>query len=128
MKIGASSGPGGRIISISIGNKDDLYKAYMPFVSNGGLFVRAQKIYELGNEVSIDLTFMDEPEKILITGKVIWVTPKEAQGNRTAGIGVQFVSVEFNTDTISDPDRVFIDNIETHLAGLLESDRPTHTM
>ena len=35
---------------------------------------------------------MDEPEKIPIAGKVVWVTPRRAQGNRTAGIGVRSVS------------------------------------
>ena len=29
-------------------------------------------------------------EKIPVAGKVIWMTPKGAQGKRTAGIGVQF--------------------------------------
>ena len=64
------------------------------------------------------LTLMDEPEKVPIAGKVIWLTPKGAQGNRTAGIGVQ----------INDPDGVVQRKIETYLAGSLESDRVTHTM
>jgi type IV pilus assembly protein PilZ len=64
------------------------------------------------------LNLMDEPEKIPVAGKVIWVTPKGAQGNRAAGIGVQF----------SDQDNTARSKIETYLAGALQSDRPTHTM
>ena len=41
-----------------------------------------------------------------------------AQGNRTAGIGVQF----------SEQDAAANAKIENHLAGSLSSDRPTHTM
>jgi type IV pilus assembly protein PilZ len=64
------------------------------------------------------LSLMDEPEKIPVAGKVVWVTPKGAQGNRAAGIGVQF----------SDQDNTAINKIETYLAGMLSSDKPTHTM
>jgi type IV pilus assembly protein PilZ len=64
------------------------------------------------------LSLMDEAEKIPVAGKVVWVTPKGAQGNRAAGIGVQF----------SDQDNTAVNKIETYLAGMLSSDKPTHTM
>ena len=57
-------------------------------------------------------------EKIPVAGKVTWITPKGAQGNRAAGVGVQF----------NDGDNTARSRIETHLAGALKSDRPTHTM
>ncbi len=90
----------------------------MPFVQNGGLFIPTGKSYKLGDEVFMLLNLMDEPEKIPVAGKVVWVTPKGAQGNRAAGIGVQF----------SDQDNTAVNKIETYLAGSLESERPTHTM
>lgn len=62
----------------------------MPFLENGRLFVPTNKGYHVGDEVFMLLTLMDEAEKIPIAGKVVWVTPRGAQGNRTAGIGVQF--------------------------------------
>ena len=40
-----------------------------------------------------------EEEKIPVAGTVIWITPKGAQGNRTAGIGVQFSDQEPPTST-----------------------------
>lgn len=111
---------GGRngILSLTIKDKAVLYSAYMPYLNNGGLFVPTNKTYKIGDEVFMLLNLMDEPEKIPIAGKVIWVTPKGAQGNRTAGIGVQF----------SEEDAIANSKIENHLAGALESDRPTHTM
>lgn len=111
---------GGRngILSLTIKDKAVLYSAYMPFLNNGGLFVPTNKAYQVGDEVFMLLTLMDEPEKIPIAGKVVWVTPRGAQGNRTAGIGVQF----------SEQDATANAKIENHLAGSLSSDRPTHTM
>ncbi|HAB10012.1 MAG: PilZ domain-containing protein [Alloalcanivorax venustensis] len=112
--------PGGRsgILSLSIKDKAALYSAYMPFVTNGGLFVATDKNYKLGEEIFLLLNIMDEPEKIPVAGKVVWITPQGAQGNRSAGIGVQF----------SDQDDTARRTIENHLAGSLQSDRPTHTM
>ncbi len=111
---------GGRngILSLTIKDKAVLYSAYMPFLNHGGLFVPTNKSYSVGDEVFMLLTLMDEPEKIPISGRVVWVTPRGAQGNRTAGIGVQF----------SEQDVVANGKIENHLAGSLGSDRPTHTM
>ena len=112
--------PGGRsgILSLSIKDKAALYSASMPFVTNGGLFVATDKNYKLGEEIFLLLNIMDEPEKIPVAGKVVWITPQGAQGNRSAGIGVQF----------SDQDDTARRTIENHLAGSLQSDRPTHTM
>ncbi|MAC99554.1 MULTISPECIES: PilZ domain-containing protein [Pseudomonadaceae] len=114
----AAPGPRNGILSLTIKDKSVLYAAYMPFVKHGGLFIPTNKSYRLGDEVFMLLNLMEEPEKIPVAGKVIWVTPKGAQGNRAAGIGVQF----------SDQDNTARSKIETYLAGALQSDRPTHTM
>lgn len=107
------------ILSLTIKDKSALYAAYMPFVKNGGLFIPTSKEYHLGDEVFMLLTLMEEKEKMPVAGKIVWVTPKGAQGNRAAGVGVQF----------SDQDGGTVRNkIETYLAGALKSDRQTHTM
>jgi len=106
------------ILSLTIRDKAVLYSAYMPYLEHGGLFVPTNKSYRLGDEVFMLLSLMDEPEKIPIAGKVVWITPKGAQGNRTAGIGVQF----------SEQDATANSRIENCLAGSLESAQPTHTM
>ncbi|MCZ6828336.1 MAG: PilZ domain-containing protein [Gammaproteobacteria bacterium] len=115
--MGQTSGRNG-ILSLTIKDKAVLYSAYMPFLDHGGLFVPTNKTYKIGDEVFMLLNLMDEAEKIPIAGTVVWVTPRGAQGNRTAGIGVQF----------SEQDATANSKIENHLAGSLESDRPTHTM
>tara|TARA_E500000178_G_C16394751_1_gene475983 strand:- start:143 stop:487 length:345 start_codon:yes stop_codon:yes gene_type:complete len=106
------------VLSLTIKDRAVLYAAYMPFIQNGGLFVPTNKQYGLGDQVFILLSLMGEAEKIPITGQVVWITPKGAQGNRQAGIGVQFSEQDFAAAT----------KIEEHLGSALSSDRPTHTM
>lgn len=111
-------GMGQGILSISIKDVGSLHAAYMPYVENCGIFIPTNKKYQIGDEVFVLLCLLDEAEKTPISGTVIWVTPKGAQGNRAAGIGVQF----------SEKESAVVGRIETYLVGMLESDRPTHTM
>ena len=107
------------ILSLTIKDKNALYAAYMQFVQNGGLFIPTNKPYKLGDEVFMLLTLMDEPERIPVAGRIVWVTPVGAEGNRAAGIGVQFSEQDGGATR---------EKIETYLAGALEKNRPTHTM
>jgi len=107
------------ILSLTIRDKSALYAAYMPFINSGGLFIPTKKSYRLGEEVFMLLTLMDDTEKIPVAGKIVWITPPGAQGNRAAGIGVQFSDQD---------DGAARNKIEGYLAGALESDRPTHTL
>ena len=117
------SAAGGRdprqgILSLTIRDKSALYASYMQFIKNGGLFIPTAKPYKLGDEVFMLLNLMGEEEKIPVAGTVIWMTPKGAQGKRTAGIGVQFSDQEQgNTQK----------KIENYLAGALGGDKATHT-
>jgi type IV pilus assembly protein PilZ len=110
--------PRNGILSLSIPDKAVLHGAYMPFIRHGGLFVPTRKEYQLGDEVFLLLSLLGEGEKIPVAGTVVWVTPSGAQGARTTGIGVQFHAGD---DTARG-------RIETLLAGMLQSERYTHTM
>lgn len=115
----AAGGPRHGILSLTIKDKAVLYAAYMPFVKNGGLFIPTTRQYNVGDEVFMLLTLMEEKEKIPVAGRIIWVTPRGAQGNRAAGIGVQFSNQDNGQARTK---------IEAYLAGALQSDKPTHTM
>ena len=115
----ADAGLGQGILSLSIKDKNALYMAYMPFVTNGGLFIPTSREYEMGQEVFMLLNLMEETERLPIAGKIIWITPPGSEGYRACGVGVQF----------SDQDGGISRNkIENYLAGALEHERPTHTM
>lgn len=107
------------ILSLTIKDKNALYAAYMQFVKNGGLFIPTTKQYKIGDEVFMLLSLMDETERLPVAGKVIWTTPVGAEGNRAAGVGVQFSDQDGGTAR---------NKIETYLAGALGSDKPTHTL
>ncbi len=106
------------ILSLTIKTKEELYQAYLPYISNGGLFIPTLRSYHLGEEVFMLLELMEEGDKIPVTGKVVWVTPKGAQGGRTPGIGIQ----------LSPDDSTLINKIENYLAGALNSDRKTNAL
>ena len=107
------------ILSLTIKDKAVLYSAYMPFLDHGGLFGPTNKSYDLGEEVFMLLTLMEDKERLPVAGKIIWMTPNGAQGNRAHGDGLQFAPQDKG---------VTRGKIETHLAGALKSDRITHTM
>ncbi len=115
----AARAPRQGILSLTIRDKSALYASYMPFIKNGGLFIPTDKPYKLGDEVFMLLTLMDSEGKLPIAGKVVWITPKGAQGNKATGIGVQFSELDKGATK---------SKIETQLAGALKSERPTHTM
>lgn len=110
--------PRSGMLTLTMKDKAVLYSAYMPFVQGGGIFIATNRKFKLGDEVFLVLTLMDEPEKIPVAGKIVWVTPKGAQGNRASGIGIQF----------DKKSSLAKDKIETYLAGSLSSDKPTNTM
>lgn len=116
MRPGGGTAPG--ILTLNIMDKNALYVSYMPFVKNGGLFIPTNKEYRLGDEVFILLTLMDGAERLPVAGKVVWLTPRAAQGKRQQGIGVQFSSQDGGQTQ---------KKIEALLAGM-STERPTHTM
>lgn len=107
------------ILSLTIRDKSALYASYMPFIRNGGLFIPTSKAYRLGDEVFMLLSLMDDKEKMPIAGRIVWITPKGAQGSRTSGIGVQFSELDKGKTR---------NKIENFLAAALKSERQTHTM
>ncbi len=105
-------------LKFSIKDTTTLQANYMAFVENGGLFIPTSKTFALDDDVYL-LQLMDEPDAIAITGKVVWVTPMGAEGNKSAGVGLQFQGDEGNA---------LRNKIEAYLGGALKSDRLTHTM
>jgi type IV pilus assembly protein PilZ len=106
------------ILNLSLKDADELYACYMPFVENGGLFIPSRKQFAIGDEVFVLLELMGEADKLPLTGKVVWVTPKGTSGNRKQGVGIQ----------VPPESTQVVQRIETYLVGLLASGRPTNTM
>jgi type IV pilus assembly protein PilZ len=106
------------VLSLAIREKAALYAAYMPYLKNGGIFVPTNKPYQLGDQVYLILTLLDDPTKIPVAGKVVWIGP--TGGSKTQGIGVHFPADESG--------QIARKRIEDALGSALKSLRPTHTI
>lgn len=107
-------------MQLNIKEKAALYAAYIPFFEDGGIFIPTPKEYKLGDDVYVLLTLPDDPQRYPVAGRVAWVTPARAAGNRTQGVGIQFPK--------DDKSRQLKIKIEEILGASLGSDRPTQTI
>ena len=107
-------------MQLAIKEKAALYAAYIPFFVEGGIFVPTPRDYKLGDDVYVLLTLPDDPQRYPVAGRVAWVTPPRAAGNRTQGVGIRFPK-----DEKSEQLKVKIEQI---LGSALGSDRPTQTI
>jgi type IV pilus assembly protein PilZ len=115
-----SSTPRPSVIQLAIKEKAALYAAYIPLFVEGGVFIPTARDYKLGDDVYVLLTLPDDPQRYPIAGKVAWVTPAKAAGNRTQGVGIRFPADEKS--------KLLKLKIEESLGAHLASDRPTQTI
>ena len=76
--------------------------------------------YRLGDDVYVLLTLPDDTQRYPVAGRVAWVTPARAGGNRTQGVGIQFPKDEKSREL-----RLKIEGI---LGSALASEKPTQTI
>ena len=105
-------------LTLSVANKVELYRAYMPFLKRGGLFVPTTEPMQMGENVLLLLTVLDQGERFAIEGTVSWITPVGAGNKRRAGVGVHF------SDGANNPRP----KLEAFLGAALSADRPTETL
>ncbi len=120
MSTPVSSTPRPSVIQLAIKEKAALYAAYIPLFTEGGIFIPTSRDYKLGDDVYVLLTLPEDPQRYPVAGKVAWVTPARAAGNRTQGVGIRFPQDEKS--------RLLKLKIEEVLGGHLASDRPTQTI
>jgi type IV pilus assembly protein PilZ len=115
-----SSTPRPSVIQLAIKEKAALYAAYIPLFVEGGIFIPTARDYKLGDDVYVLLTLPEDTQRYPVAGKVAWVTPPRAQGNRTQGVGVRFPTDEKS--------KLLKIKIEEILGAHLASERPTQTI
>ncbi|MDP1565372.1 MAG: PilZ domain-containing protein [Polaromonas sp.] len=115
---GAAARPS--VIQLAIREKAALYAAYIPLFTEGGVFIPSARDYKLGDDIYVLLTLPEDTQRYPVAGKVAWVTPARASGNRTQGVGVRFPNDEKS--------RLLKSKIEEILGAHLASDRPTQTI
>lgn len=115
-----TAAPRPSVLQLALKEKGALYAAYMPFLAEGGIFVATQRPFQLGDDVYVLVQLPEDKQRYPIAGKVAWVNPAGATGNRTQGIGVHFPK-----DPQSQELRARIEQI---LGASLGSGRPTQTL
>jgi type IV pilus assembly protein PilZ len=108
------------VMSLNIRDRAALYAAYLPFLNNGGIFVPTTKACQLGDEIFLLLSLLQDDSRYPVAGKVAWITPAGASNAHTQGIGVHFPD--------DDAGRLVKLRIEELLGTALASARTTHTM
>lgn len=106
------------IIKYAIMNYSELYRSYMPFITGGGLFLKSEHRYHLGDHVKVALILMSKENRFPVHGTVVWINPTGMGIAKPQGIGIQF-------DKKSEKVNAFIEN---EFAGSLNSSEPTYTM
>ena len=104
-------------LKVSFDSKDALASAFMPFVNDGGLFIATEKVLSMSERINLHVSLPEHEEAIELEAKVIWITPKGAQGNRAPGLGVQFLGL---------PAQSLKTTIETLIEGI--SGKQPHTL
>ena len=66
------------------------------------------------------LSLPDDPQRYPVAGKIAWITPANASGGRTQGVGVRFPNDEKT--------RLLKLKIEELLGTQLQSAKPTQTI
>ena len=116
----APAGPRPTVIQLVFREKGALYAAYMPLFAEGGLFVPTTREYKLGEDIYLLLSLPEDPQRYPVAGKVGWITPANASGGRTQGVGVKFPTDEKT--------RALKQKIEETLGTMLSSAKPTQTI
>ena len=115
-----ASTPRPSVVQLAIKEKGALYAAYIPLFTEGGMFIPTTRDYQLGDDIYVLLTLPEDTQRYPIAGRVAWVTPARAAGNRTQGVGIQFPKDEKS--------RQLKARIEEILGSHLASERPTQTI
>ena len=114
------SGTRPSVMQLVFREKGALYAAYIPLLMDGGLFVPPGRDYRLGEDIYLLLSLPDDPQRYPVAGKVSWITPANASGGRTQGVGVRFPADEKT--------RALKVRIEEILGTAISSSKPTQTI
>ena len=120
--VGGAAGSSARpsVIQLVFREKSALYAAYIPAFTDGGLFVPTTRDYRLGEDIYLLLALPEDNQRYPVAGKVAWLTPANASGGRTQGVGVRFPGDEKT--------RLIRVRIEEVLGTAISSSKPTQTL
>ena len=106
--------------TITINDKKELYRSYMPFIQGGALFIQfndditPDKI-QPGQKILLIFSMLDNKQRIAIQGKVVWIS----KHGMNKGYGVALGD--------SPQMKSLKESIESNIADLMAKKEPTST-
>ncbi len=107
------------IVPLRFKSANQLYKSFMPWLKNGGLFVPTSKRFEMGQEVLLMVILPGMVDKLPAAGVVAWACPKDVTGHNKPGVGIEFTDQEGVALRL---------RIESMLVEQLKAKEPTYTL
>lgn len=107
--------------NITIDDKKELYKCYLPFIKDGGIFipfgedVNADNIYP-GMSILLLLTVIEPKNRVSISAKVVWI-------QKTGSVKGYGISLGTGA-----PAKSLKDYIEMTVSDLAQKKEPTYTI
>lgn len=109
-----------KILNLVIPDKPSLYRSYMSFLHNGGLFAPTTDIFHMGEEVLLAANLPEFNEPKYLRTKVVWINTASTSTGQPQGIGLAFGK---------DEECVAVKQaIEELLPGFALSERTTYTI
>lgn len=106
------------VLTVAFNDRVELYRCYMPFLKNGGLFIHPASEFQLGHPLTLAIHLPDTPALVTVGGNVAWYSPAGGQSTHPEGIGVAFTD---DKDGVSD-------RIKKIISSMQGSNVPTYTM
>lgn len=103
---------------LAIKDEVQLYRMYMPFLQHGGLFIPGQDAYSLGDEIFLLLQLPDDPGRLAVSARAVWITAGKVQPPRVSGTGFHFMERHEQARA----------RIEACLGAVMESGQHTYSL
>lgn len=78
------------VLSLAIKEKVALFTAYRPYIQGRGLFIPTSKPFQMGDEVFMLLSLLNDLISLKTISKIIWILPLATSG-RPQGVGCRIV-------------------------------------
>lgn len=82
---------GAKALAVKYDTIQTLSDHFLPNVKGGGLMVEVSEAMGLDTEILMMVTLPGVPDRIPVSGRVVWVTPPHNKHTTTPIIGVQFM-------------------------------------
>ncbi|AIA54881.1 Type IV pilus biogenesis protein PilZ [Acidithiobacillus caldus ATCC 51756] len=89
---GGSESTGARALSVVLRDAASVQRYFMPRIRGGGVLVETPNLLPMGTEVLLMISLPDNQPRAPVTGRVVWVTPRDNRDGYPAAIGIRFMN------------------------------------